>query len=96
MYAPPVLMYGWTYPSIILVLTICLTYGVIMPLALIFGGFYFLVIEVLYKFHVCYVYVPQYESGGSMWYKVFAWTLVALTLSQLTLIGYLVNVGEWW
>jgi len=93
-YRPPVLMYGWVYPSILLVLTVCLTYSVIMPLTLVFGLLFFSFAEVMYTYHVCYIYVPQYESGGKLWYEVFDRTLVALALSQLTLIGYLLNIGE--
>lgn len=43
---------------------------------------------------MCYVYVPQYESGGKLWYNVFDRTLIALGLFLLTLIGYLLNIGK--
>jgi hypothetical protein len=32
----------------------------------------------MYRFHLCYVYVPQYESGGRHFYVVFGRTLLAL------------------
>lgn len=89
----PIMAYGWTYPSLLLVLTICLTYVVIMPIALVIGAVYFFLIEILYTYHVLYVYVPQYEGGGRMWYSVFDRTLVALLLSHLTLIGYMAVLG---
>jgi hypothetical protein len=41
-----------------------------------------------------YIYVPQYESGGKLWYLVYNRTLVALLLAQATLIGYLLTLGE--
>ena len=89
----PYMAYGWTYPSLLLVLTICLTYDAIMPIALILGAIYFFFVEILYTYHLLYVYVPQYEGGGRMWYKVFDRTLVALLLSHLTLIGYMAVLG---
>jgi len=89
----PYMAYGWTYPSLLLVLTICLTYDVIMPIALILGAVYFFFVEILYTYHLLYVYVPQFEGGGRMWYKVFDRTLVALLLSHLTLIGYMAVLG---
>lgn len=89
----PYMAYGWTYPSLLLVLTICLTYVVIMPIAMILGAIYFFFVEILYTYHLLYVYVPRYEGGGRMWYKVFDRTLVALLLSHLTLIGYMAVLG---
>eukprot|EP00624_Nannochloropsis_granulata_P001174 evm.model.NODE_15382_length_19341_cov_18.892767.2 len=89
----PYIAYGWTYPSLLLVLTICLTYVVIMPIAMILGAIYFFLVEILYTYHLLYVYVPRYEGGGRMWYKVFDRTLVALLLSHLTLIGYMAVLG---
>lgn len=89
----PSMYYGWTYPSLLLVLTICLTYDVIMPVTLLLGCVYFFFVEILYTYHLLYVYVPQYESGGKLWYKVFNRTLIALFLSHLTLIGYFFVLG---
>ncbi len=89
----PYMAYGWTYPSLLLVLTICLTYDVIMPVTLLLGAVYFFFVEILYTYHLLYVYVPQFEGGGRMWYKVFNRTLVALLLSHLTLIGYMAVLG---
>lgn len=57
------LQYGWVYPSILLVLTLSLTYSVIMPLVVVFGLVYFLLIEFRFKYHVCYIFIPQYEGG---------------------------------
>ena len=44
----PAMYYGWTYPSLLLVLTICLTYDVIMPVTLLLGVVYFFLVEILY------------------------------------------------
>lgn len=92
-YAPPVAQLGWIYPSLLLVFTLCLTYDVIMPVMLILGALYFSFVEVMYRFHFLYVYVPQYEGGGKLFYAVFNRTLVALLLSHITLIGYCVVLG---
>jgi hypothetical protein len=40
-----------------------------------------------------YIYVPQYESGGKLFYMVFNRTIVALLLSHTTLIGYMLTLG---
>ena len=93
-YAPPSFMYGWTYPSLLLVFTLCITYDVIMPVMLIIGALFFFFAEILYTFHLLYVYVPAYESGGKLWFQVFNRTLVALLLSHLTLIGYMAVLGK--
>ena len=64
-YAPPAFQYGWTYPSLLLVLTLCLTYDVISPLMLLLGAGYFFAAQILYTYHLLYVYVPQYEVRPS-------------------------------
>jgi hypothetical protein len=56
----PAMYYGWTYPSLLLVLTICLTYDVIMPVTLLLGVIYFLLVEILYT---C---VPVFVRGLKM------------------------------
>jgi hypothetical protein len=51
-YAPPVFQYGWTYPSLLLVFTLCLTYDVIMPVTLLFGALFFQFAEIMYTYHL--------------------------------------------
>lgn len=61
-YAPPSALYGWIYPSLLLVFTLCLTYAVIMPVTLLLGAVYFVFVGIMYTWHLLYVYVPQVSS----------------------------------
>jgi hypothetical protein len=36
-----------------------------------------------------YVYIPQYESGGRLWPKLFKYMLTGLFIAQLTIVGVL-------
>lgn len=87
-YGAQVIMYGWEYPTMLLVIVICFTYACISPIILPVGAFYFLGAFVVYKKQVLFVYTPQYESGGSMFPSVCDRTLFGLICGQVTLIGY--------
>jgi len=88
--AAPAWLYGWTYPSLLLVLMIALTYDVIIPITLLFAALYFFLAQIVYTFHACYVYVPYYESGGTFFFTAFSRTLMALFFAQLILITYII------
>lgn len=92
-FANPILSYGWVYPTLLLVLLICFTYSVISPLVMPVGGIFFALAWLVYKYQVLYVYIGEFESGGSFWFDVHEWSLICLTLSQLTLIGYITLRG---
>lgn len=81
-------LYGWEYPSQLLVIVICFTYAVICPIILPVGAVYFIGALVVYKKQILYVYTPVYESGGSFFPDACDRTLFGLMCGQLTLIGY--------
>ena len=86
---PQELLYGWEYPTQLLVIVICFTYSCISPIILPVGAVYFTIALLVYKFQVLYVYTPEYESGGELFPSVLHRTLVGLTCGQFTLLGYL-------
>ena len=65
-YRPQELLYGWEYPTQLLVIVICFTYSCISPIILPVGAIYFTCALLVYKFQVLYVYTPEYESGGEV------------------------------
>jgi hypothetical protein len=87
------LLYGWEYPTQLLVIVICFTYACISPIILIFGACYFIGALMVYKKQVLYVYSPSYESGGSLFPLVCDRTIVGLICGQLTFIGYSIIRG---
>jgi len=87
-YRPQVLLYGWEYPTQLLVIMICFTYACISPIILPVGALYFGMAMIVYKKQVLYVYTPAYESGGALFPVVLNRTLMGLICAQLTLIGY--------
>ncbi|CAM9652095.1 unnamed protein product [Discosporangium mesarthrocarpum] len=89
----PELKYGWVYPTLLLVLVICLVYAVISPFIMPVGALFFMVAYLVYKYQVLYVYMPQYESGGVFWLRVYHRVLVGLGAAQLTVIGYVTLRG---
>jgi len=89
-YRPREILYGWEYPTQLLVIIICFTYACISPIILLFGALYFSCALVVYKKQVLYVYTPNYESGGKMFPTICYYTLLGLTMSQVTFLGYLI------
>lgn len=88
-FAPPTLVYGWIYPSLLMVLMIITTYSTIAPLLMPFGMLYFALVYCMYKYQILFVYVNSYQSGGYMFYAVFRRSMVALLMSTFTLIAYM-------
>ena len=86
-------LYGWEYPTQLLVIVICFTYACISPFILIFGALYFMGALMVYKKQVLYVYTPTYESGGSLFPLVCDRTIVGLICGQLTFMGYSIIRG---
>jgi len=82
------LLYGWEYPSQLLVVVICFTYACICPIILPFGAIFFVGSLMVYKKQVLYVYTPLYESGGAMFPDACNYMLFGLLCSQTILIGY--------
>ena len=72
-----------------MVLMIVMTYSTIAPLLPPFGVLFFIFAYVMYKYQLLYVYINDYQSGGFMWYAVFARSVVALLFASITLLGYL-------
>ncbi|GMH72624.1 hypothetical protein TrST_g9881 [Triparma strigata] len=98
-YRPQELLYGWEYPTQLLVIVICFTYSCISPIILPVGAIYFTCALLVYKFQVLYVYTPEYESGGELFPSVLHRTLVGLTCGQVTLLAYLyliLGFGKFW
>lgn len=81
--------YGETYPSILMVLIIVMTYGVISPFLVIFALVYFIFAYITFKYQLLYVFINNFQTGGFMWYSVFNRSIISLQAGVLTLIAYL-------
>ncbi|CAM9482976.1 unnamed protein product, partial [Heterosigma akashiwo] len=89
-FGPPELLYGWYYPNLLYALLIVLVYAVISPLVVPVGAVYFGLALIVYKYQVLNVYIPNYESGGAFWFKLYYQTLYSLVTAQVTLVGYMI------
>ncbi len=92
------LLYGWEYPTHLLVIVIAFTYSCISPLILPVATVYFFLALMVYKMQALHVYTPEYESGGELFPSVCHRTLVGLSCGQVTLLGYLflrVGTSNW-
>ncbi|GBG34172.1 CSC1-like protein ERD4 [Hondaea fermentalgiana] len=73
--------------NVYLVMCIGVTYSVIAPLVTVFALVYFMVALIVYRNQLCYVYVKEKESCGSMWPYLAMAYLFAFALMQLTMLG---------
>lgn len=83
------MLYGWVYPQLMMVLMIQVTYACIAPFLMPLCSIFFVFSYTMYKYQLLYVYINNDQSGGFMWYAVFARSLVALLFAVCTLLGYL-------
>ncbi|KAJ7559063.1 hypothetical protein O6H91_04G068200 [Diphasiastrum complanatum] len=80
--------YHRNVPNDMLVLTIALCYAVIAPMVLPFAMLYFGIGWLVLRNQALKVYVPSYDSKGCLWPHIHVRILVALLVSQLTMLGY--------
>ena len=83
------MLYGWNYPSLLMVFMIISVYSCIAPITMCFAVVYYSFVYLMYKYQLLYVYVNEYQSGGYMWYAVFNMSMTALICGILTLMGYI-------
>jgi hypothetical protein len=81
--------YGWVYPNLLMVLMILTIYMCIAPLLMPCAMMYFAFAYIMYKYQLLYVFVNDYQAGGSMWYQVFNRSMIILICASLVLWGYL-------
>jgi hypothetical protein len=79
---------GWIYPNFLLVIVVCFSYATIAPFLMVFGVVYFAAALVVFKHQLLYVYIPRYESGGSLFETLYGYTLTGLNFANITMIGY--------
>ena len=94
-FAPAGMLYGWIYPSLLMIFIIEMIYSCIAPFLTIFATVYFSFAYLMYKYQLLYVYVNKYQSGGFFWYSVFNFSMVSLLCGVLTLLGYLSTRKEY-
>lgn len=75
-------------PRDLLVITIVLCYCIIAPIIIPFGALYFALGWLVLRNQALKVYVPSYESYGSMWPHIHTRLVAALVLFQVTMFGY--------
>jgi len=88
-FADPRVIYGWIYPSLMMVLMIVITYACISPLMAPLGVLYYISAYYMYKYQLLYVFINEYQSGGFMWYAVFTRSMIALICAVTTVVCYL-------
>lgn len=72
-----------------LVMLVSMTFATIAPLVCLFTGFFFFAADAIYRRQVLFVYEPMNFAMGAYWPYLFRFMIVALVLSQLTLLGLL-------
>ncbi|KAF6139562.1 hypothetical protein GIB67_015519 [Kingdonia uniflora] len=87
-WAPGDINYATRVPSDLLIVTIVLCYSVIAPIIIPFGVAYFGLGWLILRNQALKVYIPTYESYGRMWPHMHKRVLVALFISQITMIGF--------
>ncbi|KAG2178083.1 hypothetical protein INT43_003336 [Umbelopsis isabellina] len=85
--APQNFMYGWSYPTPLLMFVVVLEYSTVAPLILLFGTVYFAMAFLVYKYQLLYVYFHPYETAGAAWPMIFPRIITGMIIFQLTMTG---------
>ena len=100
--APPQVSFIAVISANVVIVLLGFTYSVVSPIISIFIVVYFSLNFLVFKYQAChtsshvtpshlvqcmYVYLPNFESGGVYFPKVFSWTVVAMFIFQLTIAG---------
>jgi hypothetical protein len=83
------MLYGWIYPSLLMVFMIISVFSCIAPITMCFAVVYYSFVYLIYKYQLLYVYVNEYQSGGYMWYAVFNMAMMVVICGLLTLMGFI-------
>lgn len=84
----PPMLYGWYYPSILMVALILFVFSTIAPLLSPVACIFFVFTYTIYKHHLLYVYVDFYQAGGSMFTSVFNQIMTSLLIAIICLLCY--------
>nr|CCA25856.1 conserved hypothetical protein [Albugo laibachii Nc14] len=72
-----------------LVMLVSFTFAIIAPLVCYVTGCYFIIAKLVYQQQALYLYKASKVSTGEFWPRLFRFTIIALVVSQLTLLGLL-------
>ncbi|TMW60961.1 hypothetical protein Poli38472_001003 [Pythium oligandrum] len=78
-----------TLADCFLVMLVTLTFATIAPLVCYFTGWFFFIAEVVYRRQILFVYKSTSFAMGAYWPRLYSFLIVALVVSQLTLVGLL-------
>jgi hypothetical protein len=81
--------YGTTIPGELYIFAIMLLYWVISPILLPICGMIFASHYLVFKYQLLYVIVPENQTGGAFFYKMFNFTMTGLMFSSIAFIGYM-------
>jgi hypothetical protein len=72
-----------------LIVLVTLTFASIAPLVCYFTAFFFIVAETVFRRQVLHVYQSSTFALGAFWPRLYKFMIVALVVSQLTMLGLL-------
>ena len=84
----PPMLYGWYYPSILMVVLIFFVFSIIAPLLMPVACIFFTLTYTVYKHHLLYVYVDFYQAGGAMFRAVFDQIMISNIIAVVCLLCY--------
>lgn len=85
----PQMVYGWIYPSLLMVLIVVCIYATIAPLVVPAALVYFIMAFYMYKYQLLHVYVNKFQGGGDMWIECYRYSMMCLMAGSLMLMCYL-------
>eukprot|EP00884_Botryococcus_braunii_P010053 jgi/Botrbrau1/19049/Bobra.0100s0073.2 len=78
--------YGPMVPRHTMVILFGLVFAVINPLVPPMALLYFLVITIIEKYSMLYIYTEQFQSGGQLWRQIFEQIVASLLIFQIIMV----------
>lgn len=88
-FALPSIDYGVAIPGVLYPVVVAFLYWIIAPVVLLISAIYFPCLYAIYKYQFLYQYVPHFQSGGRFFFHLYKYTMMALLISAIALVGYL-------
>jgi hypothetical protein len=87
--SPPKYNFATAAADQLLIFTIVLVYNVMAPLIVAFGIAYFVVVYIVERHNLVFVFKNRYQGGGLIWQSQFHMFMVAVITFQLVMVGLL-------
>jgi len=80
--------FAWTYPPLMIGLTLCITYGSLSPFIWIIGVLYFGIGYMVCTYQLSMCFINSNEMGLQIWPAIFTRLIIGIEIGNVTVLAY--------